>query len=61
MNLTGIRKVGRYRHNVTGKEYNVHKGERPGYGTTHRFYYRSGKKVMITELEFWADHTKVKE
>lgn len=53
MKLTAIRLLGRYVNPETGRPVNVHKARRVGRGGV-LFFYRSGKRVLITDRDFYS-------
>lgn len=61
MKLTAIRKIGRFKNNKTGQIYNVLKGERKGYGTSHYYWTFRGKRTFISDRDFFDKniHQKV--
>lgn len=52
--LSNLVLIGRYKGEETTKPVNVCKGRRKGYGTDHYFFYRSGKKVLINQADFYG-------
>lgn len=59
MKLTNIRKMGRYKNTKTGQVYNIHKGKKVGYGVDVIFYYKSGKRIFIDDLDYHHHHEKI--
>ena len=59
MKLTNIRLIGRHLNKETGKKYNVHQGRKKGYGVDVLFFYRSGKRIVIADNDFYDNHTKI--
>lgn len=57
MKLRNIRNMGRYINPETGKPVNVKTGNRASRGTDHLFFLRSGKRVFISDVEFWSKKT----
>lgn len=51
--LINIRNIGKYVNAATGRSVNVKKGTRKGYDTDHIFYLYRGKRVYISESEFY--------
>jgi len=58
MKLSGLKLVGRYKNNTTGVEVNVHRGRWMTRGVDITFYYRSGKRVVISDRDFYHNYTK---
>ncbi len=53
--LTMIRELGRFREVQTGKEYNLKKGRNVSRGTDHIFYIYRGKRVFISDYDFYSE------
>lgn len=53
--LTNIRELGRYKNIETGKEYNIKKGTNKQRGTDLLFYLYMGKRIYISDKEFYSD------
>lgn len=58
MKLTNIRELGRYKNIKTGKEYNLKKGTNCQRGTDLIFYLYRGKRVFISDRDFYEFHRK---
>ena len=56
--VRGILPIGRYQDIGSGKSYNMYKATVVGRGTTVIFYYRSGKRVIIPDNEFYSGRYK---
>ncbi len=59
MRLSNIRNIGRYKNNINGKEYNIKKGTNKQRGTDIIFYLYRNKRIIISDLEFYDNHTKI--
>ncbi len=59
MILTKIVKLGRFRNILTGKEVNLKKGTKVGYGVDLIFYLNRGKRMFISDHEFYKYWFKV--
>lgn len=57
--LTNIKSLGRYKNIKTGKEYNVKKGRNMQRGTDLLFYLYRGKRVFISDKNFYDHHEKI--
>jgi hypothetical protein len=55
MRLTNIRERGRYKNTVTGQEVNVKIGRDRQRSTDHLFYQYRGKKMFISDLDFYSN------
>jgi hypothetical protein len=53
--LTMIRELGRFREVQTGKEYNLKKDRNVSRGTDHIFYIYRGKRVFISDYDFYSE------
>jgi hypothetical protein len=58
MKLSHIRKLGRYIHIDTGQKINVKKGYNQERGTDHIFYLYRGKRISISESDFYRGKYK---
>ena len=54
MKLTRIRKLGRFMNPETGRPVNVHKGRKVGYSCDVMFFIRSGKRVFVSDRDFYS-------
>ncbi len=52
--LTNIRPVGRFKNTDNGKVVNVKQGRNAGRGTTILFYLHMGRRVYITDRDFYG-------
>ena len=52
--LTGIRNLGRYENIDTGKTVNVKKGRNPQRGVDIIFYLYRGRRVYISDRDFYG-------
>lgn len=61
MKLRDIKSLGRYKHTITGKEYNLKKGTRVGRGTDYIYYLYRGTRNFISEEDFYTKklYTKI--
>jgi hypothetical protein len=59
MKLKNIRFRGRYKHKQTDQEVNVKTGRNSQRGTDHHFYTYRGKRVFITDAEFYNMWEKI--
>lgn len=57
--LTKIRLLGRFVNPKTGNEVNVRTGKVVSRGTDILFYLQSGKRIGITDFEFYGKWDKV--
>jgi len=57
MKLSHIRDLGRYVNPNTGRPVNVKTGQRVGRGVTVLFYVYRGKRIWISDKEFYSDQT----
>lgn len=53
--LSNIRYVGRFKNKGTKQTVNIHTGRNMQRGTDLLFYYRQGKRVFITDREFYSN------
>jgi hypothetical protein len=53
--LSNIRDLGRYKNTETGKAYNIKKGTNKQRSTDLLFYLYMGKRVFISDKEFYSD------
>lgn len=56
--LSNIRSLGRYK-NADGKEVNVKKGRNTQRGTDVLFYLYRGKRIFISDKDFYGSFKKV--
>jgi hypothetical protein len=62
MVLSNVRPLGRYKNTDTGKEYNVKKGYNQQRGTDNIFYYYRGKRIFISDRDFYSElYEKINE
>lgn len=59
MRLKNIRQIGRYKHKQTDQQANIKKGHNSQRGTDHHFYTYRGKRVFITDAEFYNQWEKI--
>jgi hypothetical protein len=53
--LSNIRELGRFKNTETKKEYNLKKGTNKQRGTDHVFYLYRGKRVFVSDYEFYSE------
>lgn len=53
MSLEKIRPVGRFTNPLTARAVNIKKGKVKGSGNYIYFYIRSGKRIVVPQLEFF--------
>ena len=53
--LSNIRDLGRFKNTETLKEYNLKKGKNLQRGTDHIFYLYRGKRMFITDRDFYSE------
>lgn len=54
MRLTQIKSVGRFEDTRTGKRYNVKRGRNKTRSTDHYFYFYIGKRVYLSDKDFFT-------
>lgn len=59
MQLTGITPYARYEHIESGRQVNIHRGKQKGRCNTVLFYYRSGKRIYVSNWELEKEWKKV--
>lgn len=55
MRLTNIRPLGRYKNTETNISYNMKKGRNMQRSTDHIFYLYRGKRMFVSDAEFYSD------
>lgn len=58
MKLTNIRELGRFKNTENNKEYNIKKGRNKQRGIDVIFYLYRGKRVFISDAEFYSEKYK---
>lgn len=58
LKLSNIRNYGRYKHIETKQEVNVKIGKNLQCKTDHLFYLNKGKRIYITDSEFYGENKK---
>lgn len=61
MRLKNIRRVGRFRHKESGKQVNIHQGDRHGRCGTYYFYLNIGKRQFLSNYEISKEWEKVND
>lgn len=57
--LSNIQELGRYKNTNTGTEYNLKKGTVKQRGTTLIFYLYRGKRIFVSDRDFYSIYEKL--